>query len=175
MHSHVHTAMDYKGIVGQVSLGGVDVVAQASGWAHSVGLLGEQWQAWTNESLPWSPCVDSECSSPLTWLRTSFALDPLAQHNGRSPYETMLLDLNGMGRGHFYLNGHDLGKYWLVKGPSGKPTQRYYHLPADILRFGSQNNELVLGEQLGASDISSPRVVVSSMQVASELMEETII
>ena len=58
-----------------------------------------------------------------------------------------------------------LGKYWLVKGPSGEPTQRYYHLPNDLLRFGAeQSNTLVLSDEMGAPEPSAARVVISRMQ-----------
>eukprot|EP01047_Picozoa_sp_COSAG01_P014905 COSAG01_NODE_736_length_13947_cov_174.337449_4_plen_136_part_00 len=46
----------------------------------------------------------------------------------------VLLDATGLSRGHFWLNGHDLGKFWTIKGPSGQLTQRYYHLPSALLK-----------------------------------------
>merc|ERR1712232_716002 len=172
MHSHVSASkgMDYKGIVGKVTLAGQDITTPADGWSHGVGMLGEQWQVWRNQSTPWTSCNAAGNTSPLTWLRTQFTLrSPLSE-----PYETVLLDLLGMGRGHFYLNGHDLGRYWLITGPSGQPTQHYYHLPTALLSFDQGVNTLVLGEELGATDINQPRVVFSSM-VDPEHLRETVI
>jgi hypothetical protein len=63
---------------------------------------------------------------------------PILIFMSRSRYDvattTVLLDATGLSRGHFWLNGHDLGKFWTIKGPSGQLTQRYYHLPSALLK-----------------------------------------
>jgi hypothetical protein len=42
--------------------------------------------------------------------------------------------MRGMNRGHAFVNGHDIGRYWLLEGSrSGYPTQWLYHLPQDWL------------------------------------------
>ena len=52
-----------------------------------------------------------------------------------------------------------------MKGPSGEPTQRYYHLPNELLRFGAaQSNTLVLSDEMGAPEPSAARVVISRMK-----------
>lgn len=69
-----------------------------------------------------------------------------------------------MTRGHAYVNGYDIGRYWLVKGrcdtlpPIGggcteydldscnKPTQWLYHVPPDWLNEG--DNLLTLFEEV---------------------------
>ena len=133
-----------------------------------------------------------------------------------------MLDVSGMSRGHFYLNGHDLGKVchpvkqpsrsasaWLHArarvqshcnstnpnpqhaAPTDPPgaralqlhgshvgfcapsvkkfwtvggTQRYYQLPRSLLRADPTVNLLVLADELGATDPSGVRVVLSTMQ-----------
>ena len=91
----------------------------------------------------------------LRWHRTVFPR-PAAG-------EAFALDLVALTKGHAWLNGHALGRYWLCpgSGPSsefiraaraivgvgeGEPTQRYWHLPVEWLE---DENELVLFEEVG--------------------------
>jgi hypothetical protein len=48
------------------------------------------------------------------------------------------------------MDGHDAGRFWLIprNDGSGRPTQRYYHVPPDWLHM-DQLNELVLFEDQG--------------------------
>ena len=166
MMSHVSRqgGMDYKGIVGSVTVNGADLTKPAAGWSHVAGLEGERRGAGAgNASLPWSACATG-ATAPLTWQKAEFRLPGRGLGGFDVNTTSVLLDAGGMGRGHFYLNGVDLGKYWLIEGPSKQPTQRYYHLPPSLLRFGGQANLLVLGEQLGAPRPGAVRVVFSTMQ-----------
>jgi|EP01046_Picozoa_sp_COSAG06_P011004 hypothetical protein len=163
MHSHVtNRALDFKGIVGSVSLEGAEL---SSSWRHVIGLAGEQWGAGTgNASLGWRQCHDP--SGPLTWRKAEFSIAAAVLRNDSI---SVMLDVSGISRGHFYLNGIDLGKYWTV-GPSGQgPTQRYYQLPRSLLvsdADGAKTNLLVLADELGALAAGSARgvrVVLSTM------------
>jgi len=79
---------------------------------------------------------------------------------------SVLLDATGLTRGQSRLNGNDLGKFWTIKGPSGKLTQRYFHLPSALLKPGgsAEKNALVLADEMGPSDVASVRVVFSEMK-----------
>ena len=164
MHSHVRT-LDFKGIVGSVVLGGVDLTH--NGWRHVVGLEGEARKVYTrggSVGLNWSLSA-CKVAQPITWFKTTFSIEPPPL--GVS-IQTVLLDASGMSRGHFYLNGHDLGKYWLVEDRGGNPTQQYYHLPNPLLNFGcAQENTLVMGDELGgfysAANQKQPRIVYSNL------------
>eukprot|EP01043_Picozoa_sp_COSAG02_P013161 COSAG02_NODE_522_length_20749_cov_14.985278_3_plen_401_part_00 len=167
MHSHVtNRALDFKGIVGSVSLEGVQLL---SSWWHVIGLAGEQWGAGAgNASLGWSECHDP--SGPLTWRKAEFSIAAALLRNDSI---SVMLDVSGMSRGHFYLNGFDLGKYWTI-GPSGQgPTQRYYQLPRSLLLSDAgeaKTNLLVLADELGAlgaGSVRSVRVVFSTMEPVS--------
>ena len=74
-----------------------------------------------------------------------------------------------MNRGHAFINGNDIGLYWLIQGVCTKdppcccqqaqinclqPTQRYYHIPADWLM--PKDNLITVFDDLGAS---SPQLV----------------
>lgn len=160
MHSHVTSrALDFKGIVGSVSLDGMEL----SSFRHLIGLAGEKWNAGGgNQSLDWSIC--SNQSGPLTWRKTSFSLPSRVLDDETI---SVMLDVSGLSRGHYYLNGFDLGKYWTI-GPNGLgPTQRYYQLPRSLLRPDTHENLLVLADELGTLAPGSARgvrVVLSSME-----------
>jgi beta-galactosidase len=47
----------------------------------------------------------------------------------------LFLHLKGKGKGQIFLNGHNLGRYWLI-GP-----QEYYYLPTDYL---ADDNEIMI-------------------------------
>ena len=155
MYSHVR-AIDRKGIVGTVTLGGKDITAPQGGWLQRVGLDGEY------KTGPWTACSkEAGGARALTWWRTEFTL-PVYDVATTS----VLLDATGLTRGHFRLNGNDLGKFWTIKGPSGKLTQRFYHLPSALLKRGgsAEPNVLVLADEMGPADVASVRGVFSEMK-----------
>ena len=57
------------------------------------------------------------------------------------------LDAVGLGKGMIWVNGHAVGRHWLIPAasPVDTPSQRYYHIPADWLKASSEI--LVLEEQ----------------------------
>ena len=83
-----------------------------------------------------------------------------------APYTTeysLLLKLTGFTRGHYYINGVDLGRYWLIEY-GGEQVQEYYFVPPDVVNY-SGPNLLVIGEELGASDPTKAILVLSTMTV----------
>ena len=81
-----------------------------------------------------------------------------------------MLDATGMSRGHFFLNGVDLGKFWtVIDGHGAGMTQRYYQLPSSLLVPAGRENVLVMADELGVTAAVAPglgppvRVVFSSM------------
>jgi len=68
-----------------------------------------------------------------------------------------VLDAGSLGRGHFWLNGHDLGRFWNVtRAGDTRPTQRHYHLPREWLR--PTGNHLRIFDALGG-DVSGLAIV----------------
>jgi hypothetical protein len=127
------------------------------------GLAGEHGHAAKGGRVPWTP-AGARVSWPAgTWLRTRFSVPgPLP------PASACLLNLTGLGRGRAYVNGHDIGRYWLLprNDGSGVPSQRFYHVPPDWLAEAGALNELVLFEDEGAADVSRVGVAVSRMAAA---------
>lgn len=156
----VNMIEEKKGIWGPVLLDGRELTGD---WHACPGLLGEHTQAYGAPGVhaPWEP-VSAHPAGPLTWWKCDVELP----RTGPGFY----LDLGCMDKGIAWVNGHCIGRYWLIEGtlpvdelvsgvvqglPPCGPTQRYYHLPEDWLRA---RNELVLIEEV-SGDASSITVV----------------
>ena len=89
--------------------------------------------AWSKFSLPQRLC----------WYKAEFQISPgtLAED---ADYR---LNAAGLGKGMLFLNGHGVGRHWLIVSPgtNGQPTQQYYHLPKSWLI--SENTLIVFEEQ----------------------------
>ncbi|XP_022931970.1 beta-galactosidase 15-like [Cucurbita moschata] len=135
-------------------------------WSYEIGLHGFENRLfssdsrfaakWQSENLP--------VNKMMTWYKTTFKA-PL----GTDP---VALDLQGLGKGVAWVNGHNLGRYWpsfiAEEGCSldpcdyrgaydnnkcvsncGHPTQRWYHVPRSFINDG--DNTLVLFEEFGGN------------------------
>ena len=135
-------------------------------WTYEIGLHGFENRLfssdsrfaakWQSENLP--------VNKMMTWYKTTFKA-PL----GTDP---VALDLQGLGKGVAWVNGHNLGRYWpsfiAEEGCSldpcdyrgaydnkkcvsncGHPTQRWYHVPRSFINDG--DNTLVLFEEFGGN------------------------
>jgi hypothetical protein len=72
------------------------------------------------------------------------------------------------GRGHLWLNGRDLGRFWnITRGETLVLTQPYYFLPPDYLRYDGTLNELVIFDVFGSEHADKTRLVLSSI-ISSE-------
>ena len=151
--------VEQKGIVGKVSINGADITNQM--WSHRPKLTGEILQVYTNdgsEQVHWNSDYKKYTNTSLTWFKTTFTVEEYSDDH------SLLLHLVGFGRGHFYVNGIDLGRYWLIKMVgSSKYVQEYYFIPPDVVKHGP--NLLVIGEELGAPDPSKATLVLSTMTI----------
>ncbi|KAK9937828.1 hypothetical protein M0R45_014596 [Rubus argutus] len=136
-------------------------------WIYKVGLAGEEkglYQItghaanfhWPTEKLP--------TNRMFVWYKTIFKA-PL----GTDP---VVVDLRGLGKGHAWVNGQSIGRYWTSYNADengctatcdyrgtysdkkcltncGKPSQRWYHIPRSFLQ--ADNNALVLFEEFGGN------------------------
>jgi len=146
-----------KGIWGNVLLDGRPL---AGPWKMIAGLLGEQlrlWEPGPTTMAPWEPIRLTE--NPLRWYRARFSLSD-DETGDPAPWA---FDAEGLNKGRLWINGHCLGRYWLIIGrdevtdhlnnpliqvaPSGEPIQRYYHIPREWL---APVNDLVIFEEQGA-------------------------
>jgi hypothetical protein len=165
---------EYKGIVGNVSIGGqVLPYNETNPWEHQIGLVGEYFQIYTSDGstkVDWNNDWAKGINKSITWFQTRFDLDHLAREDTNA--NPVLLDAQGLNRGHAFVNGNDIGLYWLIQGVCGsstpcccqqeqincnQPTQRYYHIPSDWLMHN--NNLLTIFDDSGAPSPESVGLV----------------
>ncbi|KAF6166452.1 hypothetical protein GIB67_038189 [Kingdonia uniflora] len=111
-----------------------------NGWGHKVGMEGEKLKVFTqggSHRVEWTDYKEGS-GQPLTWYKTYFD-----EPEGESP---VALNLSSMGKGFAYVNGHNIGRYWVsYLSPLGKPSQSEYHIPRAYLK--PTDNLLVLFEE----------------------------
>ncbi|XP_050902133.1 beta-galactosidase-like [Lathyrus oleraceus] len=134
----------------------------------TVGLNGERKRLYDLQShvgVSWntnSPNIP--IGKPMTWYKSEFKA-PV----GTNP---IVVDFQGLGKGHAWVNGHSIGRYWpswitTTNGCSdtcdyrgkyvkekcntncGGPSQRWYHVPRSFLN--DNMNTLVLFEEIGGN------------------------
>ena len=167
---------------GGVLVDGVDVSAAGKAtWTHRWMLRGEAQQIYTAagaRSVEWQTVTPAlEAGAALAWFRASFDLPPTAPNATQTSFA---LDLSTMNKGAAYVNGFNIGRYWLEAGTCsgacappvksghcymhwkgcGKPTQTLYHVPDEVLK--PTGNLVVLFEETAnsvqARDLSGVRL-----------------
>lgn len=148
-----------------------ETVAPGDKWRMRVGLYGEalglqqsETKDSETEAYPkWTPVAPGAEAQGVTWLRAAFDWDALEL----APGDALLLDAQGLGRGHAWVNGHDLGLYWNIARNDAPydETQRYYVVPREWLVRGE--NECVFAEVGGAPELGAA-LAVARMEPTSE-------
>ncbi|KAI3949814.1 hypothetical protein MKW92_040004 [Papaver armeniacum] len=135
-------------------------------WIYKVGLHGEDANLHSVESPSASKWLTEEIPSNkmLTWYKTTF--------KAPSGTDAVVVDLKGMGKGHAWVNGKSIGRFWpsflaandgceetcdyrgsysdkKCASKCGEPSQRWYHVPRSFLRADS--NTLILFEEVGGN------------------------
>lgn len=154
------TGPKHKGITGQVLLSSgknatnTSLVDGTREWRSSPGLHRDH-----DESLGQSDVVESVEISTPSWYSVLFqspVFDP--------SFQLLFLQIT-VGRGHIWLNGRDLGRYWnITQGDTSKRSQEYYFLPIDYLATDGELNEVVIFDATGGSSLelqTSTKLVVS--------------
>jgi len=149
--------------VGAVSFNGTDISKNL--WQLQPGLLGEFLKAYTKTGagiIPWNDSSQKAINAPLTWLKMNFDFPNLNSTEGG-----IALDLLGMNKGAAWVNGNQIGRYYLLSAIGsctvceyagtyspdhcrvgcGEPSQRYYHVPKAWLK--EKDNLVILFEELG--------------------------
>ena len=167
------TGAKTKGITGDVILHADDVekkfnmsLVDGRSWQSFPGLHGEAVagkEGVTRESLSTNLMI-GHSSSP-TWSSALFdtpRYDPSIQ--------SLFLHVTN-GRGHLWLNGFDLGRYWNITQAEAPEaySQEYYFLPYDYLQTGGNLNEIVLFDAFGSNHRSSSRLVLSWIEAADDV------
>lgn len=163
-----------KDIVGNVTPNGQLLMNDHDNpWVHQKGLVGEYYQIYTEEGsskVDWDSQWTKGIDKPITWFQARFDLDHLAQQDTNA--NPVLLDAQGLTRGHAFINGNDIGLFWSVESicngrvPGAcqqafvncyEPTQRYYHIPSDWLK--PKDNLITIFDDSGAHSPGSVSLV----------------
>ena len=146
---------------------------ESNPWEHQKGLVGEYFQIYTEDGsskVVWNNQWTRGVNKPITWFQARFDLDHLVRTDTNT--SPVLLDAQGLNRDHAFVNGNDLGLYWLIQGVCRdatpcccqqaqinclKPTQRCYHIPSDWLM--PKKNLLTAFDDSGAPSPGSVSLV----------------
>ncbi|XP_031120445.1 beta-galactosidase 16-like [Ipomoea triloba] len=126
-----------------------------SEWGYQVGLLGEKMQIFEEDAsntVQWSKFSYSK--QPLIWYKTTFDAP-----SGNGP---IALNLGSMGKGHVWVNGQSIGRYWVsFHTPSGTPSQAWYNIPRSFVR--ASKNSVVLFEEEGGNPLG---ITIDSISIS---------
>ncbi|KAG7346831.1 beta-galactosidase [Nitzschia inconspicua] len=93
-----------------------------------------------------------------TWYSSLFGTPTYDPSN-----ESLFIEIS-QGRGHLWLNGIDLGRFWnTTRGATATLSQSYYFLPPDFLRSDGQLNEIVIFDVFGSAHAKTTRLVLSTI------------
>ncbi|XP_058106157.1 beta-galactosidase 11-like isoform X2 [Magnolia sinica] len=133
-------------------------------WGHKAGVAGESLRIYKQHGshrVGWSNSKGSE-GKPLTWYKRYFD----APHGN----EPVALDLSSMGKGQAWVNGENIGRYWVsYLSPLGKPSQSMYHVPRAFLK--PIGNLLVLFEETGGNPEQITIVTINRDTICSYISE----
>ncbi|KAF5941912.1 hypothetical protein HYC85_019554 [Camellia sinensis] len=131
-----------------------DIDLSNSLWTYQVGLKGEFMKIYTideNETAGWTDLTLDAIPSTFSWYKTYFDA-PVGT-------EPVALNLESMGKGQAWVNGHHIGRYWTLVAPKdgcqeicdyrGTYNSDKYHVPRSWLQ--TSNNLLVLFEETGGN------------------------
>jgi hypothetical protein len=150
----LHLERLVKGLTASsVKLGGMELANNM--WTMTWMLQGEDMRIFTEEGVDkvkWQPFTNDVINRSVTWLRTSVDIPSLARTQQEdSNYTSYAMNMTGAYKGFVWVNGHGLGRYYLLpgecvmpcartpymhyrKGSCGRPTQHLYHIPTDWLK-----------------------------------------
>jgi len=151
-----------RGLEGKVVFGDTDITS--AGWSLLPYLQGERQSYVNSTTAQWM--TGQNVFSPLTWYRLS-----MTTPKPTTSLPSWQLDLTGMGKGQAWVNGHHIGRYWLIQATKstcpevcdyrgsyngdkcrvgcGEPSLRLYHVPREWLNGVGQPNSFVFLEERG--------------------------
>ncbi|KAF2287083.1 hypothetical protein GH714_038061 [Hevea brasiliensis] len=156
-------------------------------WVYKIGLNGEALRLHDPYS-PYRKIFKSSAKLPvgtaMTWYKTTFQAP-----SGTDP---VVLDLQGMGKGHAWVNGNSLGRFWPTRTADpngcggtcdyrgkykadkclsncGNPTQRWYHVPRSFLK--KRKNTLILFEEVGGNPSGVSFQIVTAETICGNAYE----
>ncbi|KAJ1424792.1 Galactose-binding-like domain superfamily [Sesbania bispinosa] len=95
------------GFVQLIGKNGVTMDLSTNLWSCKVGLNGERKRLYDLQPLigvSWNTNSSYPIGRPMTWYKADFQAP-----SGTNP---VVVDLQGLGKGHAWVNGHSIGRYW---------------------------------------------------------------
>ena len=158
---------DQKGLTGFVEIldksGKLVVDLSSNGWTHYIGLTGEVLDIYGDgmNKVTWK---SPEPDVSMVWYKTTFDTPSEDVLDGGVILMDIGKDSSGINRGHFYVNGMDLGHYNNVQ-QNGYMVQQLYFIPKDYLMASGKSNTLVFVEEFANTTLSNINIVSSTVVV----------
>lgn len=163
-----------------VYLNGIEI--SKNNWVHQAGMRGEFLQYYRpDKNISWNT-LDLPSYASLVWYKIKIPYQKIADLLVRAnvdqnslPFISFALNMGQMGKGHIWVNGYAIGRYWDITSNSvcndcnyaggfsahkcltncGERSQTYYHVPYDWLvkSNGSamQDANIVVFEEKGGN------------------------
>lgn len=123
-------------------------------WRSFPGLHGESFNRASMKRAHLESNLGPGASSSPTWSSALFDT-PRIDHT----FQGLFLKISS-GRGHLWLNGRDLGRYWnITRGETEVYSQEHYYFPDDYLHTDGRLNELIIFDAFGESRSSTELVL----------------
>jgi len=168
-----------KGITGDVILasekGNRSLIDGGNRWKSSPGLNGSE-KGFCREIVNASKSTLRPHGTNATkydYLRPHWSMVMFNTPTYDPKFQALFLKIT-TGRGHQWLNGHNMGRRWnITRGATDSYSQQYYFIPLDYLESNGSVNRLVLFDALGG-DLTSSQLVLSWLETSnsSELLDQ---
>jgi len=163
---------DKKGLTGNVTVvdGNSKVDVTANGWMQYIGLTGERLEVYGSgqNKVQWT--TPPATSKGMTWFKTTFATPSESVLDGGVILVDIGAESGGVNRGHFYVNGYDMGHYNNDE-VNAVMVQQFYFVPTDYLTANSGVNTLLFMDEWDndgdGRDLKEINIVSSTMVVPS--------
>ncbi|EXB60111.1 Beta-galactosidase 16 [Morus notabilis] len=135
-------------------------------WGYQVGLSGEQLQIYSDlgsRKVEWNKFGSSDNQpQPLTWYKIEF--------DAPAGSEPLALNLGSMGKGQAWINGQNIGRYWVsFHTYKGQPSQTWYNVPRSFLK--PSGNLLILLEEENGNPLGISLDRVSTTRACVKVSE----
>ncbi|GLJ24396.1 hypothetical protein SUGI_0465950 [Cryptomeria japonica] len=152
-------------------------------WTYQIGLVGERLNIYCNDdshAMNWTSPISNQS---LLWYKII-----IDAPDGDGPVS---LDLSSMGKGQIWINGENIGRYWVsfLAPPGdctrcdyrgnyslhkcatncGQPSQTLYHIPRSLLQ--PTGNFLILFEEIGGEPSKVSILTRSNSNVCAHVSE----
>jgi hypothetical protein len=140
---------DKKGLFGDVLLDysrvlhhwrflpGLTAERGPEGKARRAGVTFQVHGPQPGDGWTWRPAAEAPPDKRLRWLRATFRL---SAEELAFPGRELRLDLTGMGKGVFWANGTNLGRYWIINGHTSYYVPKCWLAEENVITVFEEEN-----------------------------------